>query len=37
MDILGFAIQHLGLLAFTAIAAALLAYLVYSMLHPESF
>jgi hypothetical protein len=37
MDAIAFASQHLGLLVFTVICAALLYYLAYSMLYPESF
>ncbi|MCI4349008.1 MAG: potassium-transporting ATPase subunit F [Thermoplasmata archaeon] len=37
MDVLSFLLQHLGVLLFSVIAIALVAYLIYSMLHPESF
>jgi hypothetical protein len=37
MDPLAFAAQHFGLLVFTVICGALLYYLAYSMLYPESF
>ncbi|HEV2429570.1 MAG TPA: potassium-transporting ATPase subunit F [Thermoplasmata archaeon] len=30
-------IQHLGLVVFSALALALVAYLIYTMLHPEAF
>jgi len=29
--------QHLGLVVLTAISAALIIYLTYSMIHPERF
>jgi K+-transporting ATPase KdpF subunit len=37
MSALGFVLGHPGLVVFTVVSAALAAYLVYSMLHPERF
>jgi K+-transporting ATPase KdpF subunit len=37
MGVLSFVSAHPGLVAFTAVSAALAAYLIYSMLHPERF
>ena len=37
MDVLGLVASHLGLFLFTVIGVALILYLAYSMVHPESF
>jgi hypothetical protein len=37
MDLLGLVLDHLGLLSFTIVCAALLFYLGFSMLNPERF
>lgn len=37
MDLLGFAISHLGVVLFSAITIALILYLIRTMLHPESY
>jgi K+-transporting ATPase KdpF subunit len=37
MEILPAVAQNLGLIALTAISVALVAYLAYSMVHPERF
>lgn len=37
MELVSLLWQHLGLVTFTAISLGLIAYLAYSMLHPERF
>ena len=37
MDALSLLATHLGLVVFTILALALVIYLTYSMIHPESF
>lgn len=37
MDLLALVQAHLGLVVFTLLTLGLIAYLAYSMLHPERF
>jgi K+-transporting ATPase KdpF subunit len=37
MDILSIVHQHLGLVVFTVLSAALIVYLAYTMLRPDRF
>jgi K+-transporting ATPase KdpF subunit len=37
MDVVALLQAHLGLVTFTAISVGLIAYLAYTMLHPERF
>ena len=37
MAFLALLLAHLGIVLFSGLALALVAYLVHSMLHPESF
>ncbi|HEV2316322.1 MAG TPA: potassium-transporting ATPase subunit F [Thermoplasmata archaeon] len=37
MDLISIVQAHLGLVVFTAISAGLIAYLAYTMVHPDRF